>query len=328
MSILAALFFIGGLILEGIAFALLAKIIAAAVILHLSASLFIVFASELFLSTFFKQVDWRFYCFIFLLSFFIPLWGSLISAFVVITLYRLRAQYYRHAEILDDAINIKQLKPIQIKYGAGGALRTLMHNKDNTIERTQALFVLGQHRFVDINPIMYNLLSDETDEIRLLAFSILEQQESFITEDINKVLKLFETEAMEASSEIRAKLEKSLAMLYWELAYRYLIFRELEVSILKKAQIYALSAQHVLSDDATLGVLLGKIYTRLENYELAEEAFDKTIYFNIPPSQVLPYLAGIKFKVRDYVGVKQYLDSETLLDVPLIAPVKQFWDKT
>lgn len=241
---------------------------------------------------------------------------------MVFTLFHFHKQFYKHAESLDNRINIQQLKPIKSLYGEGGALRNLLHSS-NPYQRTEALIRLGQ--FADVNKIMYHLLADEADEIRLLAFNILEQQERFISEDIEQLLKLLDTDKL--SEEIRAKFEKNLALHYWELVYRHLIFSELEHSIIEKALSYALSALRILPEDATLWVLLGKIFIRLKKFPEAEEAFNKTLFFNVPPSQVLPYLAEIKYNQRDYLAVKKYLDSDVLLDVSLIAPVKYFWDK-
>ncbi|MDR3502838.1 MAG: hypothetical protein P4L79_09670 [Legionella sp.] len=289
---------------------------------HFIACLILSLAAQMFLKSYFKQVNWSFSVFIFLLTFFIPLWGILIGFFVVFTLFHFRKQFYKHSENLDNSINIQQLKPINPLYGEGGAIRSLLYSS-NTYERTEALIRLGQ--FADVNKIMYRLLADEADEIRLLAFNILEQQERFISEDIEQLLNLLETE--ELSEAVRAKFEKNLALHYWELVYRHLIFNELERSIIEKALSYALSALRVLPEDATLWVLLGKIFTRLKSFPEAEAAFNKTTFFNVPPSQVLPYLAEIKYNQRDYLAVKKYLDSDVLLDVSLIAPVKYFWDK-
>ena len=290
---------------------------------HFVACVFIGLASHVFLNVFFKLVHWSFAIYIFLLAFFIPLWGILISLFVALTLVRFRTQFYKHAELLNNRINVQHLRPVKSHYGEGGALRNLLYGS-SAFQRTEALITLGQ--FADVNEVMYTLLADDLDEIRLLAFNILEQQERFISEDIEQLLNLLETEDL--SEEIRAKFEKNLALHYWELVYRRLIFHELEMSILEKALDYALSALTVLPSDATLWGLLGKIFTRLKKFPEAEEAFFKTTLFNVIPSQVLPYLAEIKYKQRDYLAVKKYLDSDALLDVTRIAPVKSFWDET
>jgi len=329
MNIIAQLFFLISLIVEfNAAHLLLENKIGNALISHLIVSSLVTFTTQIYLSGAFRKIDWPFYLFVFLLVCFVPFGGILISLFIIISIHRLRTKFHEHAEILDSAINITQLKPVHFKYGAGGALRKLMHHEYNPLERTGALFAIGQEKFSDINKFMYELLVDDSDEIRLLAFKILEQQETIITEDIKKTLQILKNQDLESDLEKHAKYKKNLAMLYWELVYSNLVFQELEASILQKALSYTLSALDNLHEDAVLWTLLGKIYTRMHQYRKAEEAFAKAISFNVSPSQVLPYLAEIKYKERDYVATKECLNLKTLLDVPLVAPVKKFWDLT
>lgn len=292
---------------------------------HLLSGLLITSSVKLQLDQYVKNVDWRFYFFILLINISLPLFGVIISVFFMIIIYGIRKKFRKQVESYDSSINLREIKPIYAKYGAGGGLMHLMANDESTVQRTKALFALGKMKISNINQLMYGLLSDQADEIRLLAFNILDQQESFITEDINRILKLLKV--TEPDTETFAKFEKDLALLYWELIYRRLILKELEESMLIKAQAYALSAIKILKSDGSLFALLGKIYTRLKQYKQAEEMFDQTTAFNIPPSQVFPYLAEIKFKQREYIATKQYLDhSDTLLDIELVAPVKRFWD--
>ena len=197
----------------------------------------------------------------------------------------------------------------------------------STIERTKAFFALSQTQLSSINNLFYKLLPDTSDEMRLLAFGILDGQEDMITNRINKLYSMLERKNL--SYEAYAKLEKDLALQYWELIYSHLIAPELEESILEKALSYALSAVKVLNEDASIWILLGKIYKHSKHYSQAEHAFTKAISFKISPTQVLPYLAEIKFITRDYTAMHNYLiKSETLLDVEQIAPVIHFWDRT
>jgi polysaccharide biosynthesis protein PelE len=329
MKIIALILFIIGLLVELYSVHLfLENMLVQAFINHLIVSAIFACAAQIYLRPFFKNIDWRFYLLIFLLVCFVPVGGILISLFMIFNIYRLRTKFHKDVEILDNTINLSHLKPVKSQYGAGGAIRRLLLNKYNPVERTNALFALGQEKFNDINKFMYRLLVDDTDEIRLLAFNTLEQQETLITDNIKKILQILKNHNFNTHAEGYAKYEKKLAMLYWELVYNNLVSQELEASILQKALSYTLSALKILSEDAILWTLLGKIYTRMQKYSQAESAFAKALSFNVSPSQVLPYLAEIKYKKGDYAATKQYLNLSTLLDVPLIAPVKRFWDIT
>jgi polysaccharide biosynthesis protein PelE len=202
----------------------------------------------------------------------------------------------------------------------------LFKKNNPTDMRANALFALGEGNLRQINKIIPSLLRDKSDEIRLLAFNIQDQQEGLLSEDIEKLLALLESPELEPDN--KAKIEKTIALLYWEFIYRNLLLPELEPSTLAKAEYYALSAVKVLADDATLWGLLGKIYQRAKQYDKAEQAFNKIREFNTSPSKVLPYLAEIKFRMRDYAAVRQYLaESDILSDVAMVAPVKRFWSR-
>jgi hypothetical protein len=323
--ILQAILLFVGLITELMSVQLLFQnSVQTSLIIHCVSSLSISLAVLLFLGKYYRHEIWIAFLFTFLLSFFIPVSGLIIILFVVSSVFSTHTKFHKHTEILDDSINLRDIKPVHRRYGAGGAVMHLLNKAKPTSERARALFRMGEGNLASVNSLMFQLFSDKSDEIRLLAFNILEQQESSISEDINKLLEMLKT--TDLKQETTAKLEKNLAMLYWEFVYRNLLLRELEPSMLQNAEHHALSALKVLDNDATLWALLGKIYERMKKYDLAAEAFSKTADFNIPPSQVLPYLAEIEFHVRNYGAVQKYLnESDALSDVALIAPVKRFW---
>ena len=294
---------------------------------HLIASLLIVLSYKLFLLKYFKKDEYLFYLFMLLLCYFFPFLGAAFGFFIVIAIFRLYKKYRIYPEVLDDSMNLNEIKPLYAKYGLGGANRRLLKTDESSFDRTEALFSLVSAEMSRVNKTLSNLLPDSSDEIRLLSYNILDQQEAVITEDINELLALLKQPVQ--NSVTIAKLEKNIALLYWELCYRHLSVKELEELMLTKAEHFARSALKVLSKDATLFALLAKISLRSQKYNEAIEAFHQTIRFNISPMQVLPYLAEIQFKLKDYLLVQEHLDeSDTLLDIPLVAPVKRFWDQT
>jgi tetratricopeptide (TPR) repeat protein len=282
--------------------------------------------SKIILHKNFQKVEWTFYILPLLLCVFVPILGIFISIFIIGAIFRLHTKFFKYTERVDDSINLKEVKYSYEEYGAGGAFLRLMKKNAPPADRTKALFVLAQGQLSGINNLLQELLPDSSDEIRLLSFNILDQQESFIQKDINKILSSINAPGLDATA--YAIFEKNLALLYWELSYRHLLLKELEDITLNKAETYAQSALKILKGDAVLWSLLGKIYFRLKKYKLAEESFEKSIYYDIPDSQVIPYLAEIKYKMKDYAAVRRYLcESNTLLDIAIIAPVKRFWEK-
>jgi tetratricopeptide (TPR) repeat protein len=160
--------------------------------------------------------------------------------------------------------------------------------------------------------------------MRLLAFSILEEQESNITKKIEQLFSMLASDNLSAN--MVAQCNKNVALLYWELIYHHLVSPEVETLILNKAQSYALAALKVLKNDAALWVLLGKIYKYVKQYDKAEDALLKAFSCKASPAQVLPYFAEMKYNIRDYQAMQYYLSaSDSLSDIAQIAPVKRFW---
>lgn len=302
------------------------NLIGTSIFFYLLISVLLTYIANVFLKKSFRQEESGFYFLPMMLCIFVPILGVLISIFIVYSIYKLNNNFYKYTEQVSDTINLKQIKYTYEQYGAGGAFLSLMRQNESPIIRTKALFVLAQGHLSRINSLLQDLLSDSSDEIRLLAFNILDQQESFIEKDIHKILSILDNPALD--NESKAKLEKNLALLYWELNYRHLVLKELETITLIKAQTYALAALKIFEHDPIIWTLLGRIYYELKEYTLAEEALKIATNLNSPPSQVLPYLAEIKFKMKDYAAVQYYLgQSDTLMDITLIAPVKRFWEK-
>lgn len=327
MIFLSGLLLLFGLVIEfNSAQFVLFNLIGIASLEHVFASVLFAVSAKLFLNGLYTGANSSFYWLLFLLCYFVPGFGIIISIFIVTSLYYLHERSHKYVEVFDATINLEEIRPFYAKYGAGGASLRLLKQDETASERSKALFNLSKTNMSNINTLIGQLLPDPSDEMRLLAFNILDEQENRIAQRLSQSFAMLAT--AKKNHPLYAQCEKNLAMLYWELIYDHLISPELEDSIVKKAISYALSASKILKNDATLWILLGKIYNYLKQYHKAEKAFNQVVLSETSAASVLPYLAEIKFKVHDYGAVQDYLNqSPTLLDVALIAPVKRFWDK-
>lgn len=282
-------------------------------------------SSRLFLARSFNHHAWIFYLFIGLLGCFVPFFGEIIALLIAISLYRKHKQFHEHTEQFDNTINLLNIKPHYAEYGSGGGALQLFDANKSADERTLALFKMAQSPLATMNTMLYQLLPDNSDEMRLLAFSILDEQEGTLSQAIDQLQTMLKHQTL--NQETQALLEKNLANLYWDLVYNQLIIHELADSMLTKAEGYALSALNAFPDDAHLWALLGKIYTQLKQDLKAEDAFKKAMSLAIDPAKVMPYLAELYYKRQDYEGVRHALSrAPSLMDISLIAPVKRYWD--
>lgn len=265
-----------------------------------------------------------FYLFVFLLALSLPLLGCIMVLFIARGLYQGQGEVHQYAELFDNTYNLASIRPVQTRYGSGGGVMHLFDSQQAPTTRTQALFELSQRRIAEVNVYMYQLLPDNSDEMRLLAFNILDKQASELGKQVKTLLCLIEDTNLDELSS--AKIQKRLAQLYWEFIYHHLILPELKPIILNKALAAILAAKKVLVEDAYLDALTGKIYLERNQLEAAKKMFMRGCKSNIPAAHYLPYLAEIEYKQKNYAGVRSHLNaSDTLNDVQRIAFVKKVW---
>lgn len=292
---------------------------------HVIAAILFLVGMRFLLETYYSAISWWLYGFIFLLIVSMPVVGLITSILFVSLQISLRGKSHRYSERVEGAIDFRKFKLLSRQYGAGGAFLTVQEEGRDVSSRMEALLILGRVNVAAVNESMNVLLSDKSDEIRLLAFNLLDQQESMITKEIDQLTSLLQH--TKHSAHARAKLEKNIAILYWELIYRQLVMRELRGAILQNAKRYARAALTVLQQDATLWALLGKINLRMQEDQQAEEALKKAMDFHVAPLQVLPYLAEIEYKKRNFVAMGQWLQgSLSLLDNAKTAAIRHVWD--
>lgn len=295
-----------------------------AVIFHIAGSLL----AACSLDFYFTPRNVFFVLLLFLLNATIPVFGMLVSIYMRIDMNYRHNDMHKYGEVFQEVINLLHLKPLLAEYGSGGLQLKLFSKQQSIIERTKALFTLGKNRLAAINQQLYQLLPDSMDEMRLLAFNILDKQEGEITKNINVLFEKMEAEQRKGRYRYAAEYQKELAECYWELIYHHLILPELETNVAETGLKLAHEACKFLQKDAGLQIIIAKLYWRLKDYSQAEQAFLKAHQLHALPSETIPYLAEIKYHARDFQAVQTLLNSDNRLgDIPPIAPVVEFWRK-
>ena len=153
------------------------------------------------------------------------------------------------------------------------------------------------------NPILEELLGDETDDVRLLAFGLLDGEEKKLSGHIR-----VEREALERLTDSTSRREclTRLAELHWELVYASLARGELRRYMLDEARRYAEEARQCAEgSDSRLNFLRGRILMALGQNEEAGRAFQEATAEGLPEVSALPYQAEIAFRTRCFPEVHQ-----------------------
>lgn len=186
-----------------------------------------------------------------------------------------------------------------------GAIRSRLTITAPAKVRMQSLLTLQVVPSGVANPILEDLLGDETDDVRLVAFGMLDAAEKKLSVQIHRTQKNLEKTL---SPKARHDAFRHLAELHWELIYEALVQGELRKHVLTEA-LQCLDAAMAIDPalDAGLLFLKGKILLAQGQNPSAETAFKAAMHLGQPKSSVLPYLADLAFQQRAFDEVRAYM---------------------
>lgn len=320
--ILFSVYLLIGISLEGFAFYVLVseklpEIIT--IVMHLAASAAIIYALYHRHKKYINTLSIT--AMLFMMVFFIPILGIIGS--IVIARWLVKGQK-KHKPQKIKLVNVSDmLKPMRSQQGLVGLKFRLESHNFKLSDRINALKILSALPAGKKNQIIRGILSDEHDELRLLAFNLIDQQEKQVIKNINNLLQL---EKKVSDERGKAIIYKHLAFEYWELVYCSLIEPIMMQFFLNQAKHYVTLASEVLQSDATLRYLLGRIYMRLNKIDLAVDTFQQAVQLGESVNLILPFLAEGLFYQKKYSELRQLLSSNySLITSMLNKSIIEFW---
>ncbi len=244
--------------------------------------------------------------FLFTLGFMAPIVGSL-GVVLLVRLTLADRRDHRGAEELQIlALPELDLWQQDNERTSQGAIRSRLNPNAPEQVRLQSILTLQAVPQRLANPILVDLLSDEVDDIRLIAFGMLDAKEKALTQLIHAEQRRLAS-AQKASDRF-ASLRR-LAELHWELVYASLAQDELRQYMLKTAADFLHKAEQFpeAAQDALLAKLAGQVYMAQGDYVAAKTALKRALALGQPKSSILPYLAEIAYLERDYAHVRRLM---------------------
>lgn len=242
--------------------------------------------------------------FLFTLQFAIPVIGSIgVFAGILLPLYLPRSTHivpWQETSIPDlpySPVDMSQ----QMIFSEGG-LREVLREARAPDKRLKALLASRQLSDREAVSILREALKDPSDDVRLLAYSMLEQQEKQLTSQAQGLQKLLE----QHDRPDRYLLMRRLAHTWWEMAYLGLAQGGLR-------QYYLENARDLLADLAEAMSrhndwrLLGRVELELNHANAASHAFEAALANGAPPELIYPYQAEMAFLERDFRKVRFHL---------------------
>lgn len=247
------------------------------------------------------------YLLLFLLCFFIPLISGICLLFSLsISLYFRKApenKIYEYSEPLRASvvINGSGLKP---EFSTGRIFGVLRFSKDGD-KRAKAVLSTNQLANEIAIPILRKALLDPVDEVRLMAYGILDNKEKEIDAIIHQGLKQL-NEKKHLNKE-KAKIHQQLAEAYWELSYLGLVQGRAREHILHSAKHYAIAALRHKSNNVELLLLLAQILSNQGYFKKASLVLKKAEELGISPEKLAARKAELAFELKNFSQVTSHV---------------------
>ncbi|BAP77896.1 protein PelE [Pseudomonas sp. MT-1] len=262
--------------------------------------------------------------FVFSLAFFVPGLGAIgvaVSLFPALYLPRRKQEQNWDSRGVPDLPFRPQERSKALMFNDGG-LQDVLRNAPDTEKRLTALFATRRMPAREAIPILKLALRDPADDVRLLAYSMLDKQESEINLRIETTLRQLSA----AEGVHQAALHDALARWYWELAYLGLAQGSVLEHVLEQAREHveqALSA----AGNPYAHVLAGRIALEQTRLDAAKMHFNQAETVGVGVQTLAPFRAEIAFIEGSYEDVSQQLArlTEDVLQRPPFAALAKYW---
>ncbi len=262
----------------------------------------------------------------FTFAFVAPVIGAIALLVMVRANLRKPVEDARFAVPLSLDLPLYDVQPEERHRSGQGAIRSRLNEDVPSAVRMQSLLTLQAVPSKVSNPILEELLGDATEDVRLVAFGMLDAEEKKIAKEIR-----YESERQhrQLSKAQRYDSLRRLAELNWELVYACLIQGELRQHILRQARAYVDEALALsVPPGSGLVFLQGRILFELGDAEGAERAMLRAMDLGQPKTSALPYLAEIAFQRRDFSQVGLFMQQLSSLNLASrTRAVEDFWGK-
>jgi hypothetical protein len=273
--------------------------------LHAGACAVLATATYLLLPRRYQQPRWAVWLLMADFAFVAPVLGAVGLLLLVHSSLRRTEERARRAVPVGLELPEYDVAARDVKRAGQGAIRARLVANVPNATRMQSLLMLQAVPKSVANPILDQLLGDGTDDVRLLAFGMLESEEKALSVHIHR-----ERKTLEGQLTPRQRFDclSSLAWLHWEMIYASLAQGELRKHILGEALRYADAAiAEAEQPNASIIFLRARILLARDDLDAAQAGIAAAVELGQPESATLPYLAEIAFRRRQFPQVRALL---------------------
>jgi hypothetical protein len=227
-----------------------------------------------------------------------------------------------------------ELRPTARLFSAAAPTRSIqqvLRESSSAEERVRAVMALRHMDARRAVPLLRQAFAHESEDVRLLAFAILERREKRLRARIQAAesrLKRASSEPTTAPSERAARWHRRLGRDHWELVYGGFVSGDLEPAVLGKAREHLERAVALEPDPSLLG-LLGRICLRQRDPARARAWLARASEAGGPSASLAPWLAEAAWQERRFGEVAEILRGvpRAALRRPGLDAVASFWTR-
>jgi len=259
-----------------------------------------------------------------------------LAGFIGVFLGTLVLRVYRAARPIEDfqSVHLPEFdlhQRIQSGFRQTG-LRAVLSNSEVPARSRMRAMVALQHMSGRISsPLLRNVLNDSSEDLRLLAYGMLDALERNISRSIDKELDtLREAEEKEGADPLGPtglQAAEKLSALYWELVYQELVQGDLREHAIRESLRHCEAVLQAQPENAPLHMRRGRLLHALRRPQEAQESYEAASRLGLPATRVLPYQAQLCFERGDYAQARALVHALGPWDaLPRLRPVIEYWN--
>ena len=304
-----------------------ASVLLAFLAMHGAASVLIALAIRLLLPRRYAEPRAWVLAFLFAYNFFIPVLGTACTllAFVLgIWLPRLARRHDYASIALPRFTTHRNHEGTGFR---GGQVRAQLANPAAPLDqRLKALVALQDTPAHATGALLRKLLSDPADDMRLLAYGILDGKEKQVMQRIQENQRLLD--AGHGDEGERHAGHKRIAELYYELIYQDLVQGDMRRFAGEQVRLHIAQAQVHDASDAGLWFMLARLELQAADVDAAAHALEQARRGGFARERLLPYIAELRFLQRRYGDVRQLFgELQATSTLPAVEALHGYWGK-
>ncbi|QXL83253.1 hypothetical protein [Comamonas sp. NLF-1-9] len=282
--------------------------LASYLVMHLAASVLLALLLFPFLPRRIAHPRWAAVLLIAACSYTIPVAGfaGVLVAFVVLRVYRAKKVRDDFETLLLPEFDQHQRVPRVFRHTG---MRSFLSNSGIPVQsRMGAMSALRYVPERTASPLLRTVLEDSSEDLRLLAYGMLDNLEKRINHSIAQ-----ESDALRAMHLYDAhdprvlECVRRLSDLYWELVYQELAQGDLRDYAMQQSLKYCDRVLEVETDDGAMHLRRGRLLHGQKDVEGAAREYARAIELGLPAARVLPYQAQLHFELEQHAQVRALL---------------------